>query len=230
MGRGTAAGARYRRVRGLTEALIVVALLAVPPAAHGGPRCAEVLGQAEVAAALADIERSIDPCGETAEVLQLIDQFRGCARSGVRLCTDAQSERNFIERGSGTDGLGSTIIWNPELRSQLENGCDGDPGRPVLRDPTASLLHELVHAVQDCHGLEPSEHEFEAVRVENIYRRARHMCQRTRYGDQLLPTDMLVACDPGHCRCTGSNRGLMAAAAPAQPGSQYPAGDTELDR
>ena len=229
MGRGTAAGERNRRIGVVSQALIVAAFLGLPPAAHGGPRCAEVLSQAEVGAALVDIERSIDPCGESAEVLQVIDQFRSCARSGVRLCTDSQSERNFIERGTGANGLGSTIIWNPELRSQLEYGCEGDPRRPVLRDPTASLLHELVPAVQDCRGLEPSEHEFEAVRIENIYRRARHICQRTRYGDQLLPADMLVACDPGHCRCTGSNRGLMAAAAPAQPGSQYPAGDTELD-
>jgi len=70
--------------------------------------------------------------------------------------------------------------------------------------------------------------EFEAVRIENIYRRARRMCQRTRYGDQLLPADMLVGCDPDHCRCTG-NRGALTAAAPAQPGRQYPAGDTEID-
>lgn len=212
----------------LLNALIVAALLGATPAAHAGPRCAAVLSQAEVAAALVDIEHSMDPCGESAEVVQVIGQFRSCARSGVRLCTDDQSERNFIERGTGMDGLGSTIIWNPELRSQLEFGCEGDPERPVLRDPTASLLHELVHAVQDCHGLEPSEHEFEAVRIENIYRRARRMCQRTRYGDQLLPADMLVGCDPGHCRCTG-NRGALTAAAPAQPGRQYPAGDTEID-
>jgi hypothetical protein len=42
----------------------------------------------------------------------------------------------------------------------------------MLRDPTASLVHELAHAAQDCSGLNPGEHELEAVRIENIYRRA----------------------------------------------------------
>lgn len=210
----------------IANALVAATLLFLARPAPGAAPCAEILNQADVGAALSEIERSIDPCGESGEVLELIRQFRRCARAGVRICTDEQSERNFIERGTGLDGLGSTIIWNPQLRSPLEVGCDGDPDRAVLRDPTASLLHELVHAVQDCNGLEPSEHEFEAVRVENIYRRARRMCQRTRYGEQLLPSDMLVGCDPGHCGCTGSHRGLMAAAAPARAGGQHPAGDT----
>ncbi len=94
----------------------------------------------------------------------------------------------------------------------------------MLRDPTASLLHEVVHAVQDCEGLEPSEHEFEAVRVENIYRRDRHLCQRTRYGEQILPAAMLVACEPGRCSCVGSGTNLAAAAAPSTAVA-YPAGD-----
>jgi hypothetical protein len=216
-----------RHTLGAISALAVAAIgtLAFAPPVHGGAPCADVRTRTDVGWALEEIERSIDPCGESAEVAQVIAQFRRCAASGVRICTDEQSERNFIERGNDPAGGGSTIVWNPQLRSQLETGCDGDPDRPVLRDPTASLLHEVVHAVQDCEGLEPSEHEFEAVRIENIYRRARRICQRTRYGEQRLPVTMLVACEPGRCGCNGSGGGLVAAA-PAQPGSRYPAGDT----
>jgi hypothetical protein len=83
--------------------------------------------------------------------------------------------------------LRRTIGWNPALRSELEPGRDGDPGEPLRRDPTASLLHELVHAAHDCQGLNPGEHEFEAVRIENIYRRAAGLCQRPGYGDEPLP-------------------------------------------
>ena len=65
----------------------------------------------------------------------------------------------------------------------------------VTRDPTASLLHEIVHAVHDCEGLDPGAHELDAVRIENIYRRAAGLCQRTGYGDVPLPAAMVRVCD-----------------------------------
>lgn len=199
-------------------------LLGAVRVVHAVAECADADADA-VRAALADIERSVDPCGESGEVRGIIAEFRRCAHQGVRICTDLQSERNYIERGA-TDGVDrSTIVWNPGLRTQLETGCGGDPARVVLRDPTASLLHEVVHAVQQCHGLEPSEHELEAVRVENIYRRARRMCQRTRYGEQRLPAHMLIGCDPGRCGCTGRDAGLTTAAARPVPGLPQAAGD-----
>jgi hypothetical protein len=95
-----------------------------------------------------------------------------------------------------------TITWNPELQSDLEETCDGDRTRAVRRDPTASLLHELVHAGQECAGLNPGEHELEAVRIENIYRRAAGLCQRTGYGDALLPPEMVRTCRTGDCPCS----------------------------
>src|SRR5262249_37307660 len=91
-----------------------------------------------------------------------------------------------------------TIIWNPELRSELERGCDGDPARPVVRDPVASLLHEMVHAVDDCEGRDASAHELEAVRIENIYRRAAGLCQRAAYGETPLPAEVVKSCSPAH--------------------------------
>jgi hypothetical protein len=94
-----------------------------------------------------------------------------------------------------------TVTWNPELRSELEGACDGDATRLVTRDPIASLLHELVHAVQDCEGLNPGEHELEAVRIENIYRRAAGLCQRTGYGAISLPADEIRICTSAMCSC-----------------------------
>ena len=94
-----------------------------------------------------------------------------------------------------------TVTWNPELRTELEGSCYGDPTRAVTRDPTASLLHELVHAVQDCEGLNPGDNELDAVRIENIYRRAAGLCQRTGYGTIALPADEIRLCTSTMCSC-----------------------------
>jgi hypothetical protein len=153
--------------------------------------------------AIAHIRRSIDPCGESAQIVAVLERFQRCSTARVEIRTSATAVRNLFDRPLGSDGTGlRTITWNPRLRSELERGCGGDPDRPVLRDPTASLLHEIVHAAQDCEGLNPAEHEFEAVRLENVYRRAAGLCQRERYGDDPLPRDMRRTCAPGDCPCT----------------------------
>jgi hypothetical protein len=174
--------------------------------------CEDAATGAEVKAALAQIAAGIDPCTESAELTDLVREFRRCAKFGYRVCKDPHSERNFIEPGERTKGIPTTITWNPELQTELERGCGGQSNRPVLRDPIASLLHEVVHAVQDCHGLNPADHEFEAVRIENIYRRASGLCQRTRYGDEPLPAAMIIACEPGNCFCTPASTPLETAA------------------
>jgi hypothetical protein len=161
---------------------------------------------------LVQVEGSIDPCGETAELVDLVREFRRCAPKGYRICLNLESQRNSTDPGKKAAGLSTTITWNPELRTELERGCDGDSQRPVLRDPIASLLHEVVHAVQDCRGLNPVEHEFEAVRIENIYRRGRGLCQRTRYGETHLPSTMLVSCEPGNCLCSIAEPPLITTA------------------
>jgi hypothetical protein len=109
----------------------------------------------------------------------MVDRLERCTRARYEICTDGTAARNLLEPHA-EDDIG-TIIWNPQLRSELERSCDGDPARPVMRDPVASLLHEIVHAVDDCEGRNPAAHEREAVRVENIYRRAAGLCQRSAY-------------------------------------------------
>lgn len=160
-----------------------------------------------IATALLDIQRTVDPCGESADVIAVVEEFQRCTKNSYRICSDPHSGRNVFDRPIDRQGevLPRTITWNPELRSELERGCDGDPRRPVLRDPAASLLHELVHAAQDCEGLNPGEHELEAVRIENIYRRAAGLCQRRSYGDSLLPPEMVKTCEPGRCSCATPN-------------------------
>ena len=207
---------------------LIVALLFGRSSTAWADSCDAAAGS-EVTAALAEIERSADPCGESTLVREVLEEYRRCARGGLRICADRHSERNFIERAPTEErGVPTTITWNPALRSELEWGCDGDPGKAVRRDPVASLLHELVHAVQDCAGLDPAEHEFEAVRIENIYRRAHKLCQRTKYGTQHLPATMRLSCEPGNCRC--ATAGGIASAEP-QPAAvpmtrESHAGDT----
>jgi hypothetical protein len=211
--------------------LAVAAGLAFASAASAAGSCEAASAAGDVGAALKQIEASIDPCGESIEITNVVRQFRICAPRGYRVCRDPESARNFIEPGLH-EGIPTTITWNPELRTELEGGCGTQAEQPVLRDPIASLLHEVTHAVQHCHGLDPTQHEFEAVRVENIYRRAQGLCQRTRYGDERLPVSMTVPCEPGNCHCAPLEDGLRTAArdgnAPATDGSfAEAAGDLE---
>ena len=164
----------------------LVGILLISSVAHAGDA-------RRIAAALYQIRRSVDPCGESTEVARVLDRFERCA--GYEIRTSTTVDRNLFYR--------RLITWNPDLRSELEPACAGEPARPLLRDPTASLLHEFVHAAQACEGRSPDE--LEAVRIENIYRRAAHLCQRTGYGDTPLPT---TACEPTRRR--GTTPGLLA--------------------
>ena len=180
-------------------AVSVVMLLAPLAARSELVPCRRPADAVRIAAALERIRRSVDPCGQSAEIVALLDRLGRCARARYEICTDTEATRNVFEHADRVEEPGR-IVWNPELRSELERGCDGDPVRPVLRDPTASLLHEIAHAVHDCDGVDAGAFEAEAVRIENVYRRAEGLCQRTRYGDEMLP---VASCDAGTCRCPG---------------------------
>lgn len=145
-----------------------------------------------VAEALARIRAVVDPCGESRELIALVDEFERCPAARYQICARPDAVRNLFERPA--DERPGVITWNPDLRSELEPSCEADPGSPVHRDPLASLVHELVHAVHDCRGLPAGELELEAVRVENIYRRAAGLCQRRGYGDEPLPAAMRRTC------------------------------------
>jgi hypothetical protein len=151
--------------------------------------------EAFVGAALARIRDVVDPCGESEDLEALLDELERCPAARYRICARRDAARNLFERpGARLDARLGTITWNPDLRDALEPACDGDPSRPVLRDPVASLVHEIVHAVHDCRGLVAGRHELEAVRVENIYRRAAGLCQRRGYGDEPLPASAHRTC------------------------------------
>jgi len=195
------------------RAAIAVAALVVAPLMAGGAHarlvpCRQGADAGQVADALDRIRRSVDPCGESAQVLAVVDRLERCAAGRYEICTDDTASRNLLEP-HGEDEPG-TIIWNPDLRSELERGCDGDPARPVMRDPVASLLHELVHAVDDCEGRDPGTRELEAVRVENIYRRAAGLCQRSAYGEDALAAETVRRCGPERCDCSIPSAPQMA--------------------
>jgi hypothetical protein len=166
-----------------------------------------------VAETLARLRQAADPCGESAEVKAVLDAIAACrpARYEIRVSPDA--ERNLFDRPNARDAV-RTILWNPDLRSELEARWD-DGGAAVRREPAASLLHELVHAAHDCAGLDPGQYELEAVRIENIYRRAAGLAQRAGYGVELLPAAMRRTCEPGACSCDVPGLALEAALSPA---------------
>lgn len=157
-----------------------------------------------IATALARLRQSVDPCGESAEILAVLDKVESCSANFYNVCTDTTVPRNVFDRPLSYLGRAAprAITWNPALRTEVELACNGRTNEPLLRDPTASLLHELVHAAQDCDGLNPGEHELEAVRIENIYRRAVGLCQRAGYGDARLPPSMVVSCPMRPCSCS----------------------------
>jgi hypothetical protein len=159
-----------------------------------------------VRAALGAIERSVDPCGESRELVTMLETVRRCGAASYQICTSATANRNVFDRPAAfrlSDRR--TITWNPGLRSELDPERPVDDGAPMLRDPAASLVHELAHAAQDCAGLNPGEHEFEAVRMENIYRRAAGLPQRRRYGDVPLPAAMVRECNSTACSCESAD-------------------------
>jgi hypothetical protein len=195
--------AGVRAAAGSSRSAVAVAIAALLAAAIAHARlvpCRQPADAAQIADAFDRIRRSVDPCGESPQVVAVVDRFERCTRARYEICTDGTASRNLLDP-HGEDEPG-TIIWNPQLRSELERGCDGDPTRPVMRDPVASLLHEIVHAVDDCEGHNPAEHELEAVRVENIYRRASGLCQRSAYGDDPLAAATQKLCTPEHCECS----------------------------
>ena len=182
---------------GCSLVTVILPVLAVPARAELVP-CRRQADSLRIAEALRTIRNSVDPCGESPQVLQIIETLERCATARYEVCTSGQASRNMFDRPNDRREL-RTIIWNPELRSELEPACDGDPKQPVLRDPTASLLHELVHAAHDCAGLDPGAQELEAVRIENIYRRAAGLCQRGGDGEHPLASP----CVGGSCACPG---------------------------
>ena len=196
--------------------MLAVVLGAVDAHAQLVP-CRRGADATQIADALDRIRRSVDPCGESPQIVTLLDELEHCTRARYQICTDTTASRNLFDR-AGADGLG-TITWNPELRSELEAGCGGDSASSVMRDPVASLLHEIVHAAHDCAGLQPGEHELEAVRVENIYRRAAGLCPRTGYGDERLPEAPTQACAPERCACSFVPPVAHASASPGTRGS-----------
>src|SRR6516162_1711387 len=175
-------------------------------------RVAELAAAASAKPITAEKRRPTTWAMTKATLTAVIERLEHCARARYEICTDGITRRNLLEPHDADEP--GTIIWNPTLRSELERGCDGDPARPVVRDPVAALLHEMVHAVDDCEGRDASAHELEAVRIENIYRRAAGLCQRTTYGDTPLATEVVKRCSPGHCEC--------GPAAPASASQQTP--------
>ena len=218
------AGARAGRH--VITCYLAVVFCSIPAGSQLVP-CNHPADDQQIASALARIERSVDPCGESAQMIEVLHAVEGCSKAAYQICTSSEIDRNVFDRPLDEHGsaLRRTINWNPGLRSELELGCDGNVTKLLLRDPTASLLHELVHAAHDCEGINPGEHEIEAVRIENIYRRAVGLCQRSCYGDDRLPPQLTKDCTPGRCHCSAPSHSpdLLHEATPPPAPNRSPA-------
>ena len=212
--------ARSAAVRRVAVALVLSASMmwsrcvsAQPVACAADPRL--------VTDALARIRRAVDPCGESAQVREILAQLERCAARGYQVCASTAVDRNVFDRPGGTTGQSpfGMVTWNPELRTELEPARDGDPTTAVHRDPAASLLHELVHVVQECNGLNPGEHELDAVRIENAYRRAAGLRQRRGYGDTPLPAEMVRVCAAASCPCSTPDMPWLARSSEGSEGA-----------
>lgn len=187
-----------KHVSTVLSAATAVAMLSTAASAQLAA-CSPDSDAAAIGSALGAIRQSTDPCGESPELHAMLSAIEQCPSGPSRICTDLTIHRNVFDRQTAAGPR--TITWNPGLRSVLEPTCADEPDEQLVRDPTASLVHELAHAAQDCEGLNPGEHELEAVRLENIYRRAAGLYQRRGYGDDLLSPEMLRACTPTRCSC-----------------------------
>jgi len=198
--------------------MAALALAAVAPAARGELVPCGSADVPAVAGAIARIEASRDPCGRSPEIAAILDTVRRCP-TRYRICAATGLSRNELDLPIDEDGrpLPRTISWNPTLRTVLE-----PTSAAVPRDPTASLLHELAHAADDCRGLDPGEREMEAVSIENVYRRAAGLPQRMAYGDTPLPQPLVMECAPGRCPCS--------APVHAAPGAGIRARTSDSDR
>src|SRR5262245_55236247 len=87
--------------------------------------CRQPADAGQVADALDRLRSSVDPCGESAQVLAVIDGLERCKTAPYEICTDGMTSRNLLEPHA--DDEPGTIIWNPQLRSKLERGCVRDP-------------------------------------------------------------------------------------------------------
>lgn len=150
-------------------------------------------------------ETDVDP----AEVLR---QLRNSPRTTTIHETDANinstdytnsNDANSPAAGGTGNGSDTSIDWNPTNRTNEENGAGGQPATP--RDPCASLMHELRHALDGANGtrdprIEPpppapdgiKHNEIEACREENLYRKKHPpLPQRRQYGGRDLPSSVI---------------------------------------
>jgi hypothetical protein len=56
----------------------------------------------QIADALGRIRRSVDPCGESAQIRALLHELERCTRARYEICTDTTATRNLFDRAAKT--------------------------------------------------------------------------------------------------------------------------------
>jgi len=100
-----------------------IAILLLGVSANAAPvRCEHPAGAAQIESAFETIRRSIDPCGESGQLVDLLDRFERCA-TRYDICIDPTASRNLLQpRGVEQTG---TIIWNPALPPSSKRSATG---------------------------------------------------------------------------------------------------------
>src|SRR5262249_14680454 len=101
----------YATVFSVVATVYPLALLANPLA------CSRDTDPALVAAASRQIRARVDPCGESGQVIALLNKLEHCATANFEICTDVQSYRNSFDRPDRDRSFTRTITWNPTLQT-----------------------------------------------------------------------------------------------------------------
>jgi hypothetical protein len=136
--------------------------------------------------------------GSDAETKKIIDDLKTppakkdhkIQKSDKKNSTDYDSENdaNSAAAGGTGAGTGTTTNWDPEWTDPYADG--------TKRDPCASLLHELRHALDGEKGTRDprvdaathiKQNEIDASKEENRYRKKQGLPQRGKYGEHDLP-------------------------------------------
>lgn len=145
----------------------------------------------KVQAAIQAIKDANDPEGELRALIEALEMSANCH---VIRQTDTEQgshcKPDDPKKEKDRSGTGTTIEWEADSTDLYDTD--------VARDPTAALLHELAHAAAADQGLATDEtvpgpdgpidqDEQYAVVIENIYRDAVNIPERTKYGNRELP-------------------------------------------
>jgi len=138
------------------------------------------------------VRRALEVIGGTETGKTVLDKLRASKNTHTirktRIPSGSKNTPDNSRKAGNRSGTGTTTLWDPKGTRRYD--------RDVRRDPTAALLHELVHACDADLGtrdasVDPDSkikrNEIRATRIENNYRAEKNLPPRQKYGGKPLP-------------------------------------------